>query len=486
MKRYKIFLGLFISLSIAGCEDFLDTDPYSIITSQNMWRNEAEALAGIAGMYSQMRSTFNDFDFLIYFEMRSGFWKTGAAGAGQWDDLFYNTPNASSTPSLNWTPLYKTINAANLAIKYIPQIDFSSEDRKNSLLADAYFVRAFCYFALARIWGDVPLSITPYESMDDENLYPARTDVNVVFDQIKTDIDLALTNMAGEGPRDRIMASRAGINMLKAEVYLWTAKRMNGGNADLLVAETAADAVLANPGYQLLSNYEQVFRVEQNAEIIFSLYFDILEASNQYGTRFMYQAGNVQSIYWNNPVLIGGSAQWLTYTDDYVNNYLLATPGDTRSEIVNMDFDGGTRLYRWVNKYIGEWVNEARNDVTDTRIYRFAEAVLFKAEILNALGSSPEAVSELNKIAKRAYGVDDFYSTSLSQSEVDDAILHERLIEFGAEGKSWYDIIRFGKAFEMIPTLVGRENEYEGNILLLPVSPNTITKNPNIHQTPGF
>lgn len=69
---------------------------------------------------------------------------------------------------------------------------------------------------------------------------------------------------------------------------------------------------------------------------------------------------------------------------------------------------------------------------------------------------------------------------------MDDAILHERLIEFGAEGKSWYDIIRFGKAFEMIPTLVGRENEYEGNILLLPVSPNTITKNPNIVQTPGF
>ncbi|MBW1947120.1 MAG: RagB/SusD family nutrient uptake outer membrane protein [Deltaproteobacteria bacterium] len=486
MKRYRILLGLFLALTIAGCEDFLDADPYSLVTSQNMWRNEAEAMAGIAGMYSQFRSTFNDFDFLIYFELRSGFWQTGTSGANQWDDLFLNTPNASSTPSLDWTPFYKTINAANLGIKYIPGIDFGNEDTKDNLLADAYFVRAFCYFQMARIWGDVPLVILPYESADDENLYPTRDDMEVVMAQVKEDIDMAYDHMVDLGVRNRVMASRAAINMLKADVYLWTAKRMGGGNADLLEAEAAVDEVLADPNYQLLPSYEQVFRIEQNSEIIFSIYFDILEASNQYGMRFMLPPGDIESQYWNNPVPVSSNAQWLTYVDDYVNNYLLATPGDTRSEVVNTDFQPGTVLYRWVNKYIGEWVNEARNDVTDTRIYRFAEAILFKAEILNALGSTPEAIIELNKIAKRAYGVDDFYANTLTQEEVDDAILHERLIEFGAEGKSWYDIIRFGKAFEMIPTLVGRENEYEGNILLLPVSPNTITKNPNIVQTPGF
>ena len=485
MKKYKIITGLLIALSLVGCEDLLDKKPYSQVTSQNMWNNESEVQAGITGMYNQLRSTFNDFEFLIYFELRTGFWKTGASGAADWDDLFYNTPNATSTPALNWTSFYKTINVANLAIKYIPEVNFNNEDNANTFLAEAYFVRAFCYFTLARVWGDVPLAVLPFESAEDESLYLSREDVNVVFNQIKSDIDMALSLMPDNSHRNRVLASQAGINMLKADVYLWTSKRMNGGNSDLQKAESAVDAVLANPNYQLLSNYEQVFRVEKNNEIIFSLYFDILEASNQYGTRFMYQPGQVESALWNNPVLIGQSAQWLTFTDDYVNTYL-KTPGDTRAGVVNQDYDTGKKFYRWVNKYIGEWVNEARNDVTDTRIYRYAEAILFKAEIANALGRPGEAVSELNKIAKRAYGTDDYYSPSLSQPEVDEAILHERLIEFGAEGKSWYDIIRFGKAFEMVPTLVGRENEYEGNILLLPVAPNTITKNPKIEQTPGF
>jgi starch-binding outer membrane protein, SusD/RagB family len=110
----------------------------------------------------------------------------------------------------------------------------------------------------------------------------------------------------------------------------------------------------------------------------------------------------------------------------------------------------------------------------------------FRAEILNAIGRTAEAITELNKVAKRAYGVDNFYPGTMSQQETDDAILHERIIEFAAELKSWYDIIRFGKAFEIIPSLVGRENEYQGNILLLPIAPNTLMKNQNIQQTPGF
>ena len=475
-----------IAIALVGCEDLLDKKPYSVVTSQNMWNNESEVRAGITGMYNQFRSNFNEIEYLIYFELRSGFWQTGASGAGQWDDLFLNTPNASSTPGTNWTPFYKTINGANLAIKYIPDVEFNDQDEGDAMLADAYFVRAFTYFALARIWGDVPLTVSPFESADDENLYPARESVVTVFSQIKSDIDMALDLIPDNDDRDRILASQAGINMLKADVYLWTAKRMNGGNGDLQKAEEAVDAVLANPNYQLLSNFEQIFRNEQNNEIIFSLYFDILENANQYGRRFLYQAGQVDAAYWNNPVPIGGSAQWLTFNDDYLDNILLADSTDVRAGVVNQDYNAGTKLYRWVNKFLGEWVNEARNDVTDTRIYRFAEAILFKAEIVNALGRPGEAVSELNKIAKRAYGVDDYYSPALSQSEVDEFILHERLIEFGAEGKSWFDIIRFGKAFDMIPTLVGRESEYEGNILLMPVDPGTISKNPNIVQTPGF
>jgi len=486
MKRVKIITAILILLSCIGCEDQFDTKPYSILTTQNMWGSESEALSGVTGMYSQFRQAFADRSYLIWFEFRSGFWQVGKSGAIQWDDLYFNTPNASSTPSLDWTNLYKTINAANLAINYIPEIEFGVPDDQGDLLADAYFIRAFTYFALARLWGDVPLLVTPVESLDDDNLYPARDDVSAVFTQIKADIDEALSQINDEGVRNRIYASKAGINMLKADVYLWTAKRMGGGTDDLTVAQAAADAVLADGNYQLLPVYEDVFREEMNDETIFSIYFDITEGPDQYGRGFTFQANQVEAAYRDNPVPIGQSANWHTFTDLYVNNYVNADTNDTRSGVINQDFSGASDDYRWVNKFLGDIVSDTRVARSDTRIYRFAEAILFRAEALNALGNPSDAVIEVNKVAERAYGIADYYPNTLTQTEVDSVILHERLIEFGAEGKSWFDIVRFGKAFELIPTLVGRENDYAGNILLLPVDPATITRNPNIVQTPGY
>ncbi len=486
MKKVKIITAIVIILSSVGCEDMFDTKPYSILTTQNMWGSESEALAGVTGMYSQFRDAFADRSYLIWFEFRSGFYQNGKSGAIQWDDLYFNFPNASSTPSIDWTPLFKTINAANLAIKYIPDISFGVEDDQGDLLADAYFIRAFTYFAMARLWGDVPLLVTPVESLDADNLYPARENVSAVITQVKADIDEALNQINDEGARNSIYATSGGINMLKADVYLWTAKRMGGGNADLAVAQAAADAVLADGNYQLLSNYEDVFREEMNDELIFSIYFDVTEGPNQYGRGFTFQANQVESAYRDNPVPIGESANWHQFTDLYVNNYVNATPGDTRAGVINQDFSGATDDYRWVNKFLGDIVSGTRVARTDTRVYRFAEAILFRAEALNGQGFPADAVTEVNKIAERAYGIADYYPTSLTQTEVDSVILHERLVEFGAEGKSWFDLIRFGKAFELIPTLVGRENDYGGNILLLPVDPETITNNPSITQTLGY
>ncbi len=487
MKSKKILIVFLVALSLWGCDDILDTTPFSVITSQNMWQTESDAKAGILGMYSRFRTTFNTETYLIWFEFRSGFWMNGASGAGQWDNLYLNTPSSTSTPGINWSDFYKVINQANLAIKYIPEIDFTVEDNRKNLLADAYFMRAFCYFSLARLWGDVPIVTEPVESLDDPNIYPSRAAVADVFTQIKADIDLALANMIDVSVRNRVMASVASINMLKADVYLWTAKRLGGGPADLTVAQTASESIMADANYGLTPTYDEAFRVEQNKETIFSIYFAATEGSqNQYGQRFTFQSGQVAAAYRNNPVPIGSSAQWHVFNTNYVNNYLNKNASDTRRTTNYSTFTGGGKTYKWVNKYLGEIISGTRNSISDTRIYRFAEAILFKAEAMNGLENTTDAIIELNKIAKRAYGVDDYYPSTLTQAEVDAAILHERLIEFGAEGKSWFDFIRFGKAFELVPTLVGRENDYLGNILLLPVHPSTLTNNINIAQTPGY
>ena len=93
-------------------------------------------------------------------------------------------------------------------------------------------------------------------------------------------------------------------------------------------------------------------------------------------------------------------------------------------------------------------------------------------------------MAALNRIASRAYGVDDFYPTSLTGDALNEAIVDERMKEFAAEGKLWWDFIRLGVVFEKSPYLVGRENEL--NVLLWPVSQTSINQNPNITQTPGY
>lgn len=489
MKKIKFFAIIIFGLLLTNCEDILDVKPQSLITAQSMWETEEDAFSGVAGMLDRFRSTFNSANTRFWFEQRSGIWDWGQVGedaaSSGWQNLMDNQLDASASPGTNWASLYTTINAANLALNYIPQIEFNSETNRNYLLAQAYFVRAYTYFALVRIYGDVPILLNGFESANAEDLFPERKPVSEVFQQIKEDINSGIEICPENIAFSRIKPAKAALNMLKADVYLWTAKRMNGGTSDFNQALTAVDAVLSNSNYELLTNYEQVFRTENNKEIIFAIYLDILESTGFY-IPYYYTIADVPAEFRNNPVIVSSAAHRLRFSDSYVENYLDRIPNDTRKDLNHGEFTIGEKTYKYGNKYIGEWKDGARILNTDIRIYRYAEAILFKAEILNALDNTVEAIDYLNQIVKRASGLDDYYPSNLTKQEVDNAILDERMVEFGSEAKSWFDIIRFGKAFERIPSLVGRENDKQGNVLLFPIAPATISLNKNIVQTPGY
>ncbi|MCZ2417160.1 MAG: RagB/SusD family nutrient uptake outer membrane protein, partial [Burkholderiales bacterium] len=110
----------------------------------------------------------------------------------------------------------------------------------------------------------------------------------------------------------------------------------------------------------------------------------------------------------------------------------------------------------------------------------FAEAILMKAEIENALSNTAGAVAELVKIEKRAYKTTSRYTANMSRQAIDNAIVDEILKEFVSEAKSWWTLVRMGQAFTRIESLKGRENEE--NILLWPISSSSINTNPNIKE----
>src|SRR5690606_1843640 len=147
--------------------DKLEVDLESAITANSMWQDESDAKAAIFGAYTRMRSAFST-NYIFWGEYRTGLWGKGLETSANYSNAFTNQLN-STHGSANWKELYTTINDCNLILKYVPQISFSSEEEKNDLLGQAHFIRAFCYYWIARVWGDAPVVLNGFESSTQED-----------------------------------------------------------------------------------------------------------------------------------------------------------------------------------------------------------------------------------------------------------------------------------------------------------------------------
>jgi hypothetical protein len=483
MKTKIIIIAFTLTSLFVACHDDLEIAQKSAITTVSMWQDEGDAQAAMYGMYCIFRSS-NSNNYIFWGDFRSG---TFGPGLGSFNDynIVNSTLHSGVSTGTNWVGQYSTINDCNQLIKNVSQMSFSNEDTRNMILANAYFIRAFCYYTIVRVWGDAPLLTEGFDS-DKQDLFPSRVSANLLYAQIGEDIEEALRLMP-ESVASRTTASRGSINMLKTDYNLWLYKTRNAGTPALDAAETAIDAVVGNTStYELLSNYASVFDInnKNNKEIIFAMHYGKDEYEGGYPEDWLIPTSKYTSspAHIETDVKVGSLDQWYCFSTSF-QMMLKENPADSRTPVSFQEFtapDNGV-TYKWINKFPGEWTNSARYFTSDIPVYRFAEAILFKAEIENEKGGDP--LLWLNKIAKRAYGVDDYYP-SLSKSEMNEIIFNERMKEFAGEGKSWWDHIRMGYVFIKIPALVGRQNET--NILLWPIGNSSMSANPNIRQTEGY
>ena len=126
----------------------------------------------------------------------------------------------------DWTALYTTVNQANLVIRHVPAMGLKEKPRA-FCLGNAHFIRAYCFFQIARIWGDAPLPLWGYESTDTE-LFLGRTPVSEVLMRVERDIADAERYVADTS--DKTVATPAAVAMLKADYALWM-YRMQIGRA---------------------------------------------------------------------------------------------------------------------------------------------------------------------------------------------------------------------------------------------------------------
>ncbi|MFD1140273.1 RagB/SusD family nutrient uptake outer membrane protein [Larkinella insperata] len=492
MKLHKYITGVLLGtlLSTSSCTDQLMVEPTSVITNASFWKTEDDAKGGLAGMYVKLRNEAQ-LNLFIYGEGRSEIMQKSLAGTLDYDRYYLNTLNQAATAP-DWIGLYSAVNAANLILKYVPGITFKSETVKNSTLAQAYAMRAFLYFVMVRTWGDLPLRTEPTEGYDPQTTFLDRSPASAVLTFIKEDIEKALQLFPDNAfTNGRSMWSKPSLNALKADVYLWTAKRANGGQADFTTALNACDEV-AKADVSLLSDFSSIFKYgnKGNKEILLSVAFRHLESPNNYFDNMYMAVGalpaNVDDATKAIVGVSGGNNVW--EASALVRNQFVADDQRRNGSFHEIYTNGanGTRNYFISVPLKGQGLVEGgvRFFVDDIILYRYADVLLMKAEAKNGLGQDPSA--EINQVRQRAYGTkfDAYKFVNGTKDANDAAILKERLLELIFEGKRWWDLVRFGKAFDLVPSLQAQKGK--DHLVLFPLSSNVLSLEPKITQNPGY
>lgn len=481
IKKSIIAVALCCSVVVSSCNKVLEIEQVSEITSASMWKSDGDFSSAVNGMFVQFREVFAT-NLIFWGDLRSGLYGPGkivdVAQANVMNNTIYRDNDGT-----DWSGMYKVINTANLIIKYA-EINLADGQVKKEVLANAYFMRAYSYFWIARIWGDAPLLTRGFESDKQDDLLPIREAKGNIFAQVEKDVLLA-EQFSPATQTNKSKVTPAAVQMLKAEYYLWKSKQLGASTDALNTADKALDAVITKTT-GLLPDFAQVFDVknEKNSEIILTLdlqrdqFVGGFQSWLLIPTQYLINKSLIE-----NTVKIGSAQQYISLTNSY-NSFVNETASDTRKSTSVRNVTESGVSHRWINKFAGEWINETRFFSSNIPLYRNAEAYLMKAEVQLALGNLNKAVENLNVVAKRAYQQDNFYQVAVGEPAIKNAIINEYLKEFVAEGKSWFLFVRNNIAFTKVASLVGKENQK--NILLWPITSASINTNPNIKQTEGY
>lgn len=497
MKLLLVKLFIIISIVNYSCDDYLNLEPISVISSNAFWKSEDDAVGALSGMYAQFRDDIASYDLYLIGEGRSDVMGNSLAAAVLVDfDQNTLTPdnleNRYGGISINWQDIYKVINSCNQILNYVPEISFANPEKKNNIIAQSFAMRAYLYFICLKTWGGVPI-VTEVVSDNLTNLQRKRNTANEVLELIKDDIDKSISLFPDIlYPENRALWSFGSVNALKASVYLWSGKVMGGDKADFEIALEACNKVQSTDT-RLLPEFSSVFEFDNkgNEEILFAVRRTFDE----------YKGGNIQSLMYPLEMFFPGPLDPVTssllepyagapYWEPSPKVRNLYDQDDKRKNASFLEVyyknDSGVREFitSVIIKFNGTVIGGSRYFIDDYIIFRYADVLLMKAEALNALDMDPS--KEINEIRKRAYGDNSSNYTFTSSNKLDNdrAILNERFKELLFEGKRWWDLIRFNMAFELVPSLQDRKGQ--DYLLLFPIPKSTLSLNPDLEQNPGY
>ena len=483
--NYLFLIVLFTSF--LGCSDLLEEVPVSDLSVENSFKTEADAKAAIIGVYNslQLEGVYGKSQTLFSTDEHNAGSKVPLSGL----NLYTFTADNVEVILPIWRDHYEGINRANLAISKIPGITMNVDER-NTLVAEAKFIKALLYFNLIRYYGDVPYKEAETTSLNDLNI--PRTPVATIYENMIRDLEYGVINLKVKAAGLAGHATQDAAKTLLASIYLTRgsmAKRDNTGNgiADFTLAKQYSKEVIDANRYSLCPYFPDAFIVQNknNDEIVFDVQFkspglgvgntiglnmgipstasgvDNLSAGGSQGAiranvyhQFYYEAADSIRMKWTNArILINAATGGYSIVSAVSTNPPVSAAKFRRYPVRNPGFVLQT------NDYDVNWP-----------IFRYSEVALIYAEASNEInGPNQLAINALNLLRSRARNTNvggihrDILPRSLTlqrsiglvdltltnslvstQAAFRNYINLERSRELSQEGKRWFDLVRWG------------------------------------------
>ena len=544
MKKISIIIIASVILFSSCMDEFLNVKPVSDLTTDKFWKTETDVRTALNSAYGFIQSTYNS-GYSQWFEGRSENWaplNTSSASNSPLSATFNQLTNQMS-PS-NWAGWYDIISVANYSLHYIPQTPIADKVKQNHYVAEAYFLRAFAYYNIARIWGDAPLVIKPTLKVT-EIEYPYKSSQALILEQVGKDIDSAIVKadrdgtLGGSRTVNKAFFSLGGLYALATDYSMWMHQYQKALDYSVplnFFMNNTAIALNATADYSKL--FTPTDAIGQN-ENIWVLQWDYINQNNTINNAvwtFMAPTGpsyTFSSWFYSgsggyNPALLP------SFNKQRIKGWIFDAyyKGDKRKANTLDSVAGGTSAS---SPYViavstSKVLLKATAGIKPTTVmqsynfpivmYRYADILLMRAEAYNKLGKITAAVAELKKVRDRA-GLTNIaakitdatgFSTidgpvnqtrpatgyladgengSSNQLEMD--ILKERSIELLGEGKRWFDLMRTGKAMSImndyydyaltISTTVKLTKYTDEKQLYWPIYYRNLNTNPNLDST---
>lgn len=471
------YISLLLAFAFTSCEGILDKEPIGILDAGSFFQTEDDAIQAVNAAYGPLLLNNDNNNFFWAFAVVAS---DEAIDGGDGSrpgitelESFTYTPRTEEFNSF-WKVQYNGINQCNVVLDHLPEIEMD-EILRDRVTGEALFLRSYYYFQLVQVFGDVPLFTTV---LPPDELKIPRTPKAEIYRLIGEDCERAAQLLPEVHlPSELGRATKGAAYALAAKASLY---EKNWAKTLEFVAKVK-DLNL----YALMPDYGDNFREEtqNNAESVFEIQHSNLELG----------VGNFLNQWWFSKKVLGyGFAE---AREEFVNAF---EPDDPRLGFTiarnNEDYFGVVYKNSFSStkysprKYLqadSTLTQKADGDINYTAI-RFAEVLLWEAEVLNELGMVQEAQIPLEQVRARAraQALDPLSAlpavTTNDQQTMREAIRHERQVELGFEMHRFFDLVRWGIAADVLPGFQTGKHE------VFPLPQTEMDLNPELEQNPNY